>query len=75
MEPVHPMIVGLQARVFANRLDMPKVLRRAKVGRATWWRWVKRDGDPRLNTLDRISRAIDEMIAEQTPTPEETTHG
>jgi len=64
VRPIHPLVVDVYARVFANRLKLPVVLKRAKVCRQSWWRWTQ-GVVPRLESLDRISTAIDQLIEEK----------
>lgn len=60
---VSPEVVALQARMFAYRLKLPDVLKRAGVHRSSWWRW-SRGGDVRMKSLGAVREAIDAMIAE-----------
>lgn len=54
----HPLVAELQNRMFRAGLKPNDIMRLAKVGRATWWRWSK-GISPNLATLDKVSRAIE----------------
>ena len=59
----HHEAVRVQSRAFAANLKMPAVLKRAGVGRSTWWR-IRNGKDFRASVITRIENTIDEMIAE-----------
>ena len=63
-KPIHPAVVALQARMFANRLKIGPILNRADVTPSTWWRWT-RGAEPKMSTLARVSDAIDAKLAER----------
>lgn len=65
--PIDPRVVDLHARIFAGRLVLNKVLRRAGVAPSTWTR-LKAGSDPRRATLEKIDQAITQMITEQEAT-------
>lgn len=66
-EPIDPRVVDLNARIFAGRLTLKDVLRRAQVPPSTWLRWRK-GGDPRRATLAKIDSAITSILTEQEAT-------
>ena len=61
---VCPEVVELQARIFAHRLKLPAVLKRAGVHRSSWHRW-SHGGDVRNSTIAKMRTAIDDMIGER----------
>lgn len=69
---VCPEVVELQARIFAHRLKLPAVLKRAGVHRSSWHRW-SHGGDVRNSSIAKMRTAIDGMIEERhvanTPVP------
>jgi predicted transcriptional regulator len=65
--------VALNSRIFENRLVVKRVLQRAHVPASTWWRWVTKGSDPRRETLGKIERAIDSLIAEKDATDGSTS--
>ena len=63
MKEIHPLVLDIQSRIFAHRLRVLSVMSRAGVDASTWWRWTQ-GAEPKLGTLDRVNRAIDEAIEE-----------
>ena len=60
--PIHPLVIDLQARMFANRLKPGNVVRQAGLNPSTWWRWTK-GAEPKLSTLKAVSETIDRLTA------------
>lgn len=63
-KPIDPRVVDLNTRIFAHRLVVKDVLRRASVPPSTWTRW-KAGADARRATLDKVDQAITQLINEQ----------
>jgi transcriptional regulator with XRE-family HTH domain len=56
-------------RAYRAGLVWKDVLRRAGVGRSTWWR-IEHGADFRNSTIEKLSAATDELIAEAAPAPD-----
>lgn len=68
----HPEAARIALRAFNANIAMPKVLRRAGVGRATWWR-IRNGGNFEIGTIVKLDKALDEMIAERDGAPHRAT--
>jgi predicted transcriptional regulator len=65
MTEIHHEAVRVYAKAFQAGFTMPAVLRKAGVGRSTWWR-IRKGEDFRASVIRRIDQAIDDMIKEGT---------
>lgn len=54
--------------MFAHRLKLPAVLKRAGIHRSSWHRW-SHGGDVRNSNVAKMRTAIDAMIAERHQAP------
>ena len=61
---IAPEVVAFQARMFANRLRLTKVLAAADIAPSTWSRWVK-GSQPNTSTMRKANAAIDAILAER----------
>jgi hypothetical protein len=62
MKPRPPALVAAYARAFAAGLEWRDVLEEAGVSRATWAR-LKKGGDFRNSTIERLGKAVDLLAA------------
>lgn len=65
MTELAPEIVDIETRATEAGLELNAVLSRAEVSFTTWWRWKRRDTEPRLATLRRIRQSIADMTDER----------
>lgn len=57
-----PLVASIEKRAKAENITMTGVLRAAKVGRASWWRWRK--GRPaQLDKVRAVEAALNGQIA------------
>jgi hypothetical protein len=73
MAEIDPQIVDLQSRIFVAGFKVSRVLKEANVTRHTWARIAKGESY-RTATREKISQALDRLIAAKTP-KQETKHG
>lgn len=64
MNPIHVSVVNTQARIFAERLKVGQVLRRAGLQPSTWWRWTQ-GAEPKISSLEKVDAAIDAILEER----------
>lgn len=62
-------VADLFCRAYRAGLQWKDVLDRAEVSRTTWWRFETRRISPRIDQLEKVERAIDELIAAHAPDP------
>ena len=64
MSEPHKDAIRVASRAFAANIPFPQVLKRAQVGRSTWWR-MRNGKDFRASVIQRLDIAIDELAREQ----------
>lgn len=62
MKEIAPEVLELQSLIWANKLRVSHVMRRANVAPSTWTRWSN-GSQPNLGTLRKIKAAIGELSA------------
>ncbi len=64
MNEINPLVVELQARMFAGGLRIGEVLRKAGLERTTWWRWTQ-GAEPKFSSVEKMKTAIEEIQRER----------
>jgi hypothetical protein len=59
-----PEVEALQAQMFAARLRLGPVLKRAGMSPGTWSRWT-RGAEPKLSSLQAVQTAIHQMLLDR----------
>jgi hypothetical protein len=62
----HPLIADLADRAFRHGVSIVEVRDRAQppLAASTWMRWVRGQTEPQPETIDRLNRALDQIIKE-----------
>ncbi len=61
MKAIHPTVVDLQARMFAERLKIAEVMRQADLRPSTWWRWTQ-GAEPKISSVEKVRQAIEAAV-------------
>lgn len=62
--PPHALVASIADHAFRNGVPMRKVLAQAEIAPSTWTR-LSRGAIPKLDTLDKLTTALDSIIGEK----------
>lgn len=62
---IDPEITDIEHRIAERELSIDDVLMHSGVAKTTWWRWRQRGQEPRLSTLRKMRRSIEELAGSE----------